>query len=375
MPRFLHTADLQVGRKYSQFDPDDAVPIADERIAVVARMASVAAERKVDAVLVAGDVFDLQTVSDRVIRRLFAAMDGFTGPWVLIPGNHDAALAECVWTRAQRLGALPAHVRVALRPEVIELPSCNASILAAPLTQRHTYNDTTDFFDAAETPDGWLRIGLAHGSVTGILPEDIDSANPISPDRVTSARLDYLALGDWHGFKQVNDRCAYSGTPEQDRFRGNEPGFCLIVDVESGQVPKVEPVRVGRYRWQQIDFRVAVESDVDVICAALQGLDVNDVVQVSIEGRTDLAGQRRLMDALGQAHARVQSLSHDLGDLRLLPTPEDIAALHADGYLAEVIAELRDAQEDDASAIDPHVAREALAILCTELDSTAGVGK
>ncbi|MCX7201517.1 MAG: DNA repair exonuclease [Burkholderiales bacterium] len=358
MPRFLHTADLQVGRKYSQFDPDDAVPIADERIAVVARIASLAAARKVDAVLVAGDVFDLQTVSDRVIRRLFAAMEGFTGPWVLIPGNHDAALAECVWTRAQRLGALPAHVRVALRPEVIELPSCNAAILAAPLSQRHTYNDTTEFFDAAETQDGWLRIGLAHGSVTGILPEG-----------------DYLALGDWHGFKQVNERCAYSGTPEQDRFRGNDPGFCLIVDVESGQVPRVEPIRVGRYRWREIAFRVAVESDVDAICATLQGLEANDVVQVRIEGRTDLAGQRRLMDALGQAHARVQSLNHDLGELRLLPTPEDIAALHADGYLAEVIAELRDAQEDDASAIDPRVAREALAILCTELDSRAGASK
>ena len=34
---------------------------------------------------------------------LGGAMVGYAGPWVLIPGNHDAALAESVWTRAQRL--------------------------------------------------------------------------------------------------------------------------------------------------------------------------------------------------------------------------------------------------------------------------------
>ena len=56
-------------------------------------------------------------------------------------------------------------------------------MLAAPLTQRHTYNDTTEFFDTFETPDGWLRVGLAHGSVAGILADDIDSANPISASR------------------------------------------------------------------------------------------------------------------------------------------------------------------------------------------------
>ena len=118
--------------------------------------------------------------------------------------------------------------------------------------------------------------------------------------------------------------------------------------------------------------RVAVDSDVDVICSALQALDANDVVQLKVDGRTDLAGQRRLTEAIGKAHAVVQSLTYDLADLRLLPTAEDIAALRADGYVADVIAELREAQEAGSSAADQHVTREALAILCTELDGTVG---
>lgn len=87
MPRFLHTADWQIGRQYSQFLPDDAVPLAEARLAAVETIARLAVEHKVDAVLVAGDDFDAQTVSDRTVRRLFNAMEAYAGPWLLIPGN------------------------------------------------------------------------------------------------------------------------------------------------------------------------------------------------------------------------------------------------------------------------------------------------
>ena len=69
-----------------------------------------------------------------------------------------------------------------------------------------------------------MRVGLAHGSVQGILADDIDSANPIAPDRATRARLDYLALGDWHGCKRIDDRTGTAATPEPDRFKANDSG-------------------------------------------------------------------------------------------------------------------------------------------------------
>ena len=371
MPRFLHTADWQIGRRYAQFDPDDAAHIAEERLAVVARIAALATEHRVDAILVAGDVFDAQAVSDRIIRRLFAALQGFAGPWVMIPGNHDAALTESVWTRAQRLdGVLPANLHLALQPGVTLLPALRTAVLAAPLTQRHTYNDTTEFFDTTPTPEGWLRIGLAHGSVEGILPGEIDSANPISAQRCASARLDYLALGDWHGMKQVNERCAYSGTPEPDRFRGNEPGFCLRVDVDASSPPRIEPIRTGRYTWHDLALQVDVASDVDRIAATLAALGADDIAQVQVSGRTDLAGHRALAGALAGAEAATRSLTFDLSALRLLPTDDDLSALQADGYLATLIQELRNEQQaPDASPEAALLAREALALLCTELDA------
>ncbi len=374
MTRFLHTADWQIGRQFASFDPEHAPILAEARIAVVERLAALALEHRVDAVLVAGDVFDAQTVSERTLRRLFNALAAYPGPWLLIPGNHDAALAESVWTRAQRLGAVPAHVHLLLAPELRLFESQGFAVLPAPLAQRHTYNDLTAWFDGADTPAGLLRIGLAHGSVQGLLSEDIDSANPIAPERAASARLDYLALGDWHGCKRIDARTWYAGTPEPDRFKDNGSGQALLVEIDApGAEPRVTQLQVGRFRWQAIAGALQVATDADALEVQLEGLDAHDVVDLRVQGRIDLAGLQRLQAAIGRAEARARHLQADLSALRLEPTDEDIAGLRADGYLGEVMQELREAQAG-ADPAQARIAQDALALLAAELARGAAEG-
>ena len=369
MPKFLHTADWQIGRLFATFDPEHAPLLAEARITAVERLATLATAQGVDAVLVAGDVFDAQTVSDRTVRRLFNALSAFTGPWLMIPGNHDAALAESVWTRAQRLGAVPANAHLCLTPEVRLFPELGFAVLPAPLTQRHTYGDLTAWFDSAETPKGFLRIGLAHGSVQGILAEDIDSANPIAMDRPESARLDYLALGDWHGTKIVGPRLAYSGTPEPDRFKANDSGQALLVDIPAvGAIPQITPVSTAQFRWRGIAAELQVESDADLLMGQLQALQSNEVIDLTITGRVSLAMQNRLLDAIGQAEASARHLQADRSGLQLVPSDDDIAGLQADGYLAAVISELR-AANTTPGAEGATVAQDALALLAAELSN------
>jgi DNA repair exonuclease SbcCD nuclease subunit len=363
--RLLHTADWQIGKCYGQFEPDEAALLAEARVNTVERLAALAFERQVDLILVAGDVFDAQGVSDKTIHRLFHAMRGYAGPWLLIPGNHDAGLAESVWTRAARLTAIPDNVHVCLKTEPLLLETLGVAILPAPLTQRHTYNDLTEWFAGADTPTGMVRIGLAHGSVQGILAEEIDSANPIAAGRAEQARLDYLALGDWHGTKQVDARTWYSGTPETDRFRANDSGQALLVELAGpGESAVVTPITTGQYLWQSLTMTLQVASDIDQVLSQLADLGQTDVVKLVLSGQTDLAGYRRLEATIAQAQGRARCLQADLSALRLEPTDEDIDAIQADGYLGEVIAELR-AGQDGAEA---DVARDALALLAGILD-------
>lgn len=366
MPKFIHTADWQIGRQFSTFDDEDAHPLAEARLQAVQRLAALAVTHQVDAVLVAGDVFDLQTVSDRTIRKLFNAMAGFTGAWVLISGNHDAALAESVWTRAQRLGVVPSNVTLALQPEPVLLHGVRLAVLPAPLTQRHTYGDTTAWFDLADTPVNHVRVGLAHGSVQGILADDIDSANPIAPDRATRARLDYLALGDWHGCKRIDDRTWYSGTPEPDRFKANDSGRALLVDVAApGSVPVVTVLDTAQFRWHQIDVALQVSTDLDELQARLSQLESDAVVDLRVQGQTTLMQHQQLAQTLGETSARVRHLRADVSALHLAPSEDELAGLQADGYLADILAELREEQSHSGEAGE--AARDALALLGSAL--------
>ncbi|WP_326540929.1 metallophosphoesterase family protein [Pseudorhodoferax sp.] len=352
MPRFLHTADWQIGRQFATLSPENAPMLAEARLQAVERLAALATAERVDAVLVAGDVFDAQTVSERTLRRLFNALAGYAGPWLLLPGNHDAALAESVWSRARRLNAVPPNAHLLLAPGVQLFESQGFAALPAPLTQRHTHHDLTAWFDSAETPAGLLRIGIAHGSVQGILAEDIDSANPIAPERAQRARLDYLALGDWHGCKRIDARTWYAGTPEPDRFRANDAGQALLVDIAGpGAEPEVRQLPVGQFRWQQIDAALQVDSDLDLLLDQLAALTPQHVVDLRLRGQLDLPARTRLQAGLAAAEARVRHLQADQAALRLVPTDADIAGLQADGYLGEVIAELR-AQGDNETAQD-----------------------
>ena len=366
VPRFLHTADWQMGRSFSRFETEDGAALVEARYAAIERLAQLAVEQECDAVLVAGDVFDAQGVSDRTIRRVFNATSAFKGPWVMLPGNHDAALAESVWTRARRLKAVPDNIHLALEPDVILLKEQGIAVLSAPLTQRHTYSDLTEDFSERETPAGLLRVGLAHGSVQGVLPDEVDATNPIAPNRAEQANLDYLALGDWHGAKQINERSWYSGTPEPERFRNNEAGYALIVDIsEPGAVPDIKSVDIARYRWHQWRETLSVPSDLDGLIQRMEELPEASVLDIRLDGAITLEGLQRLDHALSLAEARFRSVSCDRTALQLEPTEEDIAALNADGYLGETIEELRQLQLGD----HPEPARDALAILTGLLNS------
>src|SRR5699024_1817173 len=96
-----------------QFTGDAAALLRRQRLQTVRRIAELADEREVDAVLVAGDVFETGTVSDDTLGRMVEAMRAYHGPWVLLPGNHDPALAESVWQRLQRR-RLPDNIHLAL---------------------------------------------------------------------------------------------------------------------------------------------------------------------------------------------------------------------------------------------------------------------
>lgn len=358
--RFLHTADLQIGKGFGQFPSDIAAALRAERLETLKRIASLARDIAVDVVLVAGDCFDDIAVADETLRRFKVALEPFDGTWVLLPGNHDPAIAESPWSRLKRL-CLPTNLIIADRPEPIAIGS-KAMILPAPLRRRRDTADLTDWFDTAATKEGLIRIGLAHGSVREFLPAASEASNPIALNRADRARLDYLALGDWHGRLQVSERAWYSGTPEPDRFRANDPGYVLDVTIESpGAVPVVEPIPIATYRWMQrnIDIAPGGAEDIRGVLGGTEGDLQRLVLRLELQGTIDLATRAAVDEVLGDLRARVPYLEENNARLIVEPTEDDLDAIDTAGFVRVAMDRLREKLQGP----EAEVARRSLVLL------------
>ena len=360
MIRFLHTADWQIGKPFGSFAGHLPADLRAERFRAVERIARLARERSCAAVLVAGDAFDDNTVHSRDMRMVLEAMRGFDGAWVFLPGNHDPALEHSVWTRLRQLSDLPANVAVADRPETLLLCENRLAVLPAPLQRRHEGADTTRWFDGAGTPEGAVRVGLAHGSVSNRLPLKAESGNPIADDRADRAGLDYLALGDWHGFLEIAPRTFYSGTPEPDRYPANDPGHVALVEIAGPRAaPTVEKLRTGRHVWRA--ERLSLYGDAAPVDDLLRRIDAprDTLLLLDLDGTLPLRERVALAERLEDWSARFADLKVRDGALTDEPDSRDLDRIGLAGFVRDAVEELRRRAADPA---DPGRHRAALAL-------------
>ncbi|WP_235856090.1 metallophosphoesterase family protein [Mesobaculum littorinae] len=266
--RFLHTSDLHLGRRFANIPqpPDGHIRgrLMAARQDAIGRIAAAARAQGAGHVVVAGDSFDTPTPSATVLRQSLAAMGEAEGiDWWLLPGNHDNLReAEPLWETVTRDG--PANVHAVTETAPVDLGG--AHLLPAPVGFRAEGRDLTAALPGMATPEGALRLGLAHGGVVDFT----EAGGAVPPDRDRTAGLDYLALGDWHGRMQVSPRVQYPGSPEQDRFLHGRRGVCLSVTLPGpGAAPLIEEVETGVFLWAEADLPLRAGQDPAAALAAL----------------------------------------------------------------------------------------------------------
>ncbi len=347
---FVHTADWQLGKQFANIDGDAGAALRNRRIEAVRAVGELATERRADAILVAGDAFDHNAVADRTVIQMLNALESFAGAWIFIPGNHDPALADSVWTRLNHL-VPPSNVHLALEPETtLSLQDGRACVLPAVLRRRHEIDDLTAWFDAAETPQGTIRVGVAHGSVPEFLPGASESPNPVAARRAEAAQLDYLALGDWHGTLKVDDRTWYSGTPETDNFQSRDPGNVLLVTIhEPGAPPEVEKVRTGHFTWRQETAEVRSADEVEALDRKISESAPEAgrvLLWLRLRGAIDLATRGLLLARLAHWEALLHHLRID-DELMNEPSDDDLDRIDRSGFVRAAVERLRERADDE----------------------------
>ena len=139
MPRLLHTADWQIGKPYRWVDdPERRSRLQRARMEAVERIIELVDARAIDAVLVAGDLFDSSTVDGGLVMEVLELLGSINTPVLVIPGNHDHGGAGGVWRRSdvqQEMHQRAPNLQLLLKPEPVGV--AGITVLPCPL-RRHT---------------------------------------------------------------------------------------------------------------------------------------------------------------------------------------------------------------------------------------------
>lgn len=344
--KFIHTSDWQIGKVFRFLDDSTMGLLQEARLQAITRLGKLAQKYSARHILVAGDVYDMEALSQRSINQPLERMRRFPEiQWHLLPGNHDPHRPNGLWDQLRRK-KLPDNVIVHVASEPAILQDDSVALLPAPLLHRRTLEDTTAYMDNARTPEDCIRIGLAHGTVRGFGADDADVPNFISPDRPDRANLSYLALGDWHGQRRINERCWYSGTPETDAFDVADGGQALFVEIEESRaLPIVTPISTGTHTWAKISEQINSRAEIDHLATKLRSIGDNldrILIDLSVEGAVSLEDGEYFEEVImGDVSAALCHLRVD--DRRLVPEPtdEDLDRIDRGGFVRTAAEELK----------------------------------
>ncbi|MFE9630802.1 exonuclease SbcCD subunit D [Streptomyces sp. NPDC006463] len=231
--KFLHTSDWHLGRSFHRVNLLGAQSVFVDHLVETVR------EREVDAVLVAGDIYDravppLPAVElyDQALHRL--AELGV--PTVMISGNHDSARRLGVGAglidragihlRTDPAGCAEPVVLADVHGEVAlyGLPYLEPALVkdefsAEKVSHEAVLGAAMDRIraDLAARAPGTRSVVLAHAFVTGGQASDSERDITVGGVEAVPASVfdgvDYAALGHLHGCQTINERVRYSGSP------------------------------------------------------------------------------------------------------------------------------------------------------------------
>lgn len=266
--RILHTSDWHLGRSFHR------VGMLDAQAAFVDHLVDVVRTEAVDAIIVAGDVYDRALPGVDVVTLLDDALWRLsdTGAAVILSsGNHDSARRLGFGSRLlSRAGVYvrtdpggvgspvlleDRHGPVAIYPLPYLEPALTADVLGVERSHRGVLGAAMAAVrsDLAGRPAGTRSVVAAHAFVGGALTSESErdisvgglSAVPVS----TFSGVDYVALGHLHGRQRLAETVRYSGSPLPYSFSeaGHVKGSWLI-DLDADGVKEIDAVPAPVHR-------------------------------------------------------------------------------------------------------------------------------
>lgn len=246
--RFLHVADLHIGKIVNDFS------MLEDQKFILEQIAGMAKANQADAVVIAGDIYDRAIPPGEAVTLLDAFLNELTGldiQVLMISGNHDSP--ERISFGGNLLGKQGVHIAGMQKDEltkvVIEKEGDSAEFLLLPFVKPAQMGVRSSgeavkllldrYWQEEDSKERKNRVLVTHFFVTdgGAEPELSDSETTVHVgglDNVEVSLLggfDYVALGHIHKPQQIGEGPVwYAGSPLKYSFgETNQTKKALLV--------------------------------------------------------------------------------------------------------------------------------------------------
>ncbi|MDZ7728357.1 MAG: metallophosphoesterase [Dehalococcoidia bacterium] len=242
--RAVHTSDVHLGA----FEGSDGHQRERRALmeAAFRNVVSLGNESSAEVLLIAGDFFDNDRISEATVEFAVETLRAFEGQVVLVPGNHDPMDEGSVYWRYDWEALVPRlHLFREQYGSMVHLDDPGVTLWGRAFLTNDWHFRPLEGLPVVE-PDRW-RIAMAHGHHHHD-GEDMYRSLPIAASELQAAapNWDYVALGHWEPHADVSVEglhVVYSGAPLALSDANRKAGWASVVDFsEDGVSWRLEPV-------------------------------------------------------------------------------------------------------------------------------------
>ncbi len=321
--RIVHTADNHLDLPFKQYPAEVASRLIEERFLALGRLVAVANERNAHFFVVAGDLFDSTRVKVGDIDKAAAVLRGFDGVAVIVvPGNHDhyANSETEVWRRFRRATEADARIDLLVDPAVKSYDVEGQAV--------HFFPCACPSKTGAEPTIGWvaeaaaqhatgLKIGIAHGNVTGLGLDAEGQYFNMEPAALEAAGIATWLLGHIHvpfPTSESGERSPYfmAGTHTPDSLRCRHAGSAWSIECDGDRVTRYERLAPGEITFRRLTQELLSADDVAGIVRTCEALDAGStVIDLQLSGRLSAAERAHLTAEIDRLRAGFLNLTEE----------------------------------------------------------------
>jgi DNA repair exonuclease SbcCD nuclease subunit len=365
--RILHTADNHIGISFAQYPDLVRDRLLEERFSALERLVATANQRDAHFLVVAGDLFDKQTVTKGQIERAVGMLAKFQGEHVLVlAGNHDyyEGAENKLW-RWFRNACEGTCVLPLIEPTTkdFEGDDFRVRFYACPCPSKHSKEHTIGWVGDTDKESEVIHVGIAHGNVEGLGLDAEQRYFNMSEEDMRAAGVHTWLLGHIHvpaPAPGTTGRPLYfmPGIHTPDSVKCNHPGHAWWIELEANGSCRHEQLSFGGVRFARLKRELRGASEIESLrreCSVLDG--PNTVLDLQLSGRLKNEEMADLRNLLKELKAEFLDMKSDMDIAEVLDAAA-ISAKFPDGTLPHAL--LHGLLADDSHAGDAHLALEII---------------